>query len=218
LWLIGTFPVLKLNKDDYSAIKEYLEGYLPKIKQTGETFIDENGKKLKTRKKTGNKWFETHDQISYYKEFEKEKIVYNDISQQLAFSISKSGMYFNNTVYFISNSMNNKYLTSVLNTTTINWFYKRTSAQLGEKAVRLFSIYVKNLPIPKIPTQSQKSFETIVDYIITIKSSIHNSSLTINNYLEAVIDTMVYELYFEQELKQAIKTLTRFKANRRHNE
>jgi hypothetical protein len=62
-----------------------------------------------------------------------------------------------------------------------------------------------NLPIPKIPTQDQKPFEIIVDYIITLKSTIHNSSFTIHNYLEAVIDTMVYELYFEQELKQANK-------------
>ena len=34
---------------------------LPKIKQTGEEFVNQYGKKEKTRKKTGNNWFETQD-------------------------------------------------------------------------------------------------------------------------------------------------------------
>jgi type I restriction-modification system DNA methylase subunit len=73
LWLIATFPALKLNIDDYPAVRDYLKSFGKRLHQTGEEFIDENGQKAKTRKKTGNKWFETQDQIAYYEEFEKEK-------------------------------------------------------------------------------------------------------------------------------------------------
>jgi hypothetical protein len=36
-----------------------------------------------------------------------------------------------------------------LNSDLINWYYKTLSVQLGETAVRMFSIYVLNIPIPK---------------------------------------------------------------------
>jgi len=80
LWLITTFPALNLDIENYPVIKQYLEKFLPRIKQTGETFFAD-GKKQKTRKKTGNKWFETQDQISYWKEFEEEKIVWAEMTK-----------------------------------------------------------------------------------------------------------------------------------------
>ena len=36
-----------------------------------------------------------------------------------------------------------------LNSKLIDWYYKSLSVQLGEKAVRMFTIYVLNIPIPK---------------------------------------------------------------------
>jgi len=32
----------------------------------------------------------------------------------------------------------------------MDWYYRTLSVQLGEKAVRMFSIYVLNIPIPPI--------------------------------------------------------------------
>lgn len=190
LWLIATFPALKIDIDDYPAIKAYLEQFLPKIKQTGEIFIDENGNEQKTRKKTGNKWFETQDSIDYWKEFEKEKVVYNDISQQLAFSLCETGTYFNNTVYFITGSIFNKYFVAVLNSKLMDWYYKKISVQLGKKAVRLFSIYVEKIPIPKLSESEQQPFVDLVDRIMEQKAAGRDTT-----DLERQIDLMVYELY-----------------------
>ena len=36
MWIIGTFPALKLNIDNYPAIKEYLQSFGKQIKQSGE--------------------------------------------------------------------------------------------------------------------------------------------------------------------------------------
>lgn len=35
-WLIATFPALKLNIDEYPAVKKYLEQFRPGIDQTGD--------------------------------------------------------------------------------------------------------------------------------------------------------------------------------------
>ncbi len=42
------------------------------MEQTGKTHIV-NGEKVKARKKTNNKWFETQDSINYWDDFNKPK-------------------------------------------------------------------------------------------------------------------------------------------------
>lgn len=41
-----------------------------------------------------------------------------------------------------------QYLLRYLNSKLIDWYYRTLSVQLGAKAVRMFSIYVEQLPIP----------------------------------------------------------------------
>ena len=65
LWLITTFPALNIEINEYPAMKNYLESFLPKLDQTGETFINHNGDEEKTRKRSENKWFETQDPSSF---------------------------------------------------------------------------------------------------------------------------------------------------------
>ena len=58
LWLICTFPSLKIDIEEYPAIKEHLLSYgYDRLKQTGD---------IGARKKTNNQWFETQDSISYW--------------------------------------------------------------------------------------------------------------------------------------------------------
>ncbi|WP_024995231.1 TaqI-like C-terminal specificity domain-containing protein, partial [Phocaeicola paurosaccharolyticus] len=70
-----------------------------------------------------------------------------DISQNLSFSIDANGYFIGNTAYFMS-AINLEYLLHILNSKLIDWYYRTLSVQLGEKAVRMFSIYVLKLPIP----------------------------------------------------------------------
>ena len=66
LWLIATFPSRHYNIDEYPAIKQYLLSFgIERLEQTGKTHIV-NGEKVKARKRTSNKWFETQDSISYW--------------------------------------------------------------------------------------------------------------------------------------------------------
>ena len=70
LYLIGTFPALSLDINDYPAVKNYLMEFgKDRLKQEGKILADGT----KSRKRTRNKWFETQDQIAYYPEFEKKE-------------------------------------------------------------------------------------------------------------------------------------------------
>ena len=152
LWLIATFPSRHYNIDEYPAVKQYLLSFgIERLEQTGKTHIV-NGEKVKARKKTHNKWFETQDSISYWEDFNKPKIIYPDICTFLSFELDTSCFYLSNTAYFLITEKEEhlKYFLRVLNSSVMDWYYRTLSVQLGEKAVRMFSIYVLNIPIPPI--------------------------------------------------------------------
>jgi type I restriction-modification system DNA methylase subunit len=88
----------------------------------------------------------------YWEDFYKLKLFYADITQQLNFCICRDVMFCNNTTYFIAteNELILEHLNKYLNSPLIDWYYRTLSVQLGEKAVRMFSIYVLEIPIPPI--------------------------------------------------------------------
>ena len=68
-YIIATFPSMQYNIEDYQAIKSYLLGFgMERLEQTGKEYVI-NGEKVRARKKTNNKWFETQDSISYWDDF-----------------------------------------------------------------------------------------------------------------------------------------------------
>ena len=68
LWLIATFPSRHYDIEAFPSVKKHLLSYgKERLEQTGKTYAV-NGEKIKARKKTNNKWFETQDSISYWVE------------------------------------------------------------------------------------------------------------------------------------------------------
>ena len=151
LWLIATFPARHYDIEKYPAVKEYLLSIgIEKLEQTGKTHIV-NGETIKARKKTNNKWFETQDSISYWDDFYKPKLMYADITQKLNFCYCEEVMFCNNTTYFMTATDSSllPQIMKYLNSPLMDWYYRTISVQLGERAVRMFSIYVLKIPIPK---------------------------------------------------------------------
>ncbi len=74
-YLIALLTSKNYNIDDYPTIKEYLLNNfgMEKLEQTGKTYI-KDGKIIKSRKKTNNKWYETQDSISYWNFFHKQPL------------------------------------------------------------------------------------------------------------------------------------------------
>ena len=140
LWLINTHNGVKgriprIHIEDYPAVKAHLDLYWDKIKDRADQ---------------GDTPYNLRN-CAYLEEFSKPKIIYNDIAQTLSFALSKKGEFLNNTAYFFGshNIELLKFLLTVLNSNVIDWYYRTISVQLGEKAVRMFSIYVLKIPIPQ---------------------------------------------------------------------
>src|SRR5262245_51484487 len=56
----------------------------------------------KGRKEGTYQWFEIQDPVDYWEEFEKPKIVYQEITWRLNFSLDDSKSYLNNTAWFLT--------------------------------------------------------------------------------------------------------------------
>ncbi|WP_173474543.1 Eco57I restriction-modification methylase domain-containing protein [Fibrobacter succinogenes] len=109
-YLIGTFPALNLDINQYPAIKNHLLSFgIEKLEQTGAKHIV-NGEEIKARKKTSNKWFETQDQIGYYKEFAKPKIVYPNMTSVFPFTYDETGSFSNDKSFIITEKDNSQNL------------------------------------------------------------------------------------------------------------
>ena len=88
----------------------------------------------------------------YWEDFYKPKLFYADITQQLNFCLCRDVMFCNNTTYFIATENESilEHLNKYLNSPLIDWYYRTLSVQLGSNAVRMFSIYVLEIPIPPL--------------------------------------------------------------------
>jgi len=206
LWIIATFPSLKLNIDDYPAVRDFLINFgKDKLAQEGKTLADGS----KSRKKTSNKWFETQDQIAYYKEFEKEKVVWGNISYDSSFCYVNRGIYVNapaNLITCQSQNISLKFLIGCLNSKIFNWEFKQIGIFLGN-AYEWKKQYIEKIHLPLFAdSESIYAVESLVSKILAITFAPNynpKSPPPEQKELEREIDRLVYQLYdlTEEEIK-----------------
>ena len=187
-YLIGTFPALNLDIDQYPAIKNHLLSFgIEKLEQTGAKHIV-NGEEIKARKKTSNKWFETQDQIGYYKEFAKPKIVYPNMTSVFPFTYDETGSFSNDKSFIItlrhsdpgehgsigeeSSEILLKALLAIFNSNLVKlWiWYNCPELMGGTREIR--KAYFENLRIPLDNAELLHQLATLADEIIAAKKQV----------------------------------------------
>ncbi|SDL28220.1 Type II restriction/modification system, DNA methylase subunit YeeA [Salinimicrobium catena] len=182
-WAICTFPALKIDIDDYPAVRDYLLSL-------GKFRLEQCGKKG-SRKKTSNKWFETQDSISYWKDFNKPKIIWGEISDRPKFAFDDSGYYAEATTFLMTGEKL-KFLLAILNSKVSEWYFNLIGTTTGMGTNRWKKYKIELLPV-KVPTVEQENkIESLVDQILESKKE---NSAADTFSLEAEIDKLVYELY-----------------------
>lgn len=185
LWLIATFPALNLDINHFPAVRDYLRTFGKRLHQIGEEYIDEHGIKQKTRKATGNKWFETQDQIAYYEEFEKGKIIYPNMTKYLPFYLDTKG-YYTNQKCFILTGESLAFLTAFMNSQLFKFVYRENFPQLLGGTRELSKIFFDKLIIPNIDTSTEVIFKKLILNIqarVSSGSEITKEDEIINNTL-----------------------------------
>lgn len=180
LWLINTHNGIKeksikpVNIMDYPVIKEHLDKYYPELEKRADK---------------GDTPYNLRN-CAYMDDFNKQKIIWKIIGNQMAFSIDSNNYIVNNACYILTGS-GLEYLLSVLNSKIITWYSFTTNmnktgvgdVQVGGQNLNLF-------PIPLLSEKEQKPFIELVKKIITKKGKNENTIA-----LERNVENLVNDLY-----------------------
>ncbi len=153
---------------------------------------------LKKREDQGKYFWELRSCV-YWQAFEKPKILYPDIYEHQSFAWDKSGYFAVNTCYFIPTR--EKWLTGLLNSQTVEWFYSKISNKVRGGYLRAFSDCMQQIPVPIATHTQQAAIATLVDSILEAKA---NDSAADVSKVESHIDRLVCELYGLADVEIAI--------------
>ncbi len=179
MYLITTFPSLKIDIELYPAIKQHLLSFgFDRLKQTGDKGA---------RKKTNNQWFETQDSIGYWEDFYKQKIVWKAVGKNLTFSLLEEGKFLTAPASFITSNFN-LYILAFLQSKYGRYFIYNNSDTTGAGDIMLNIQSLEQIPIPIIDNVNSSIIQDLVYEIIQNKS---NNTLN----LEMQIDKNIYKLF-----------------------
>ena len=184
LYLIATFPSRHYDIDKYPSVKHYLLSFgIERLEQTGKTHVV-NGEKVKARKKTNNKWFETQDSISYWEDFLKPKIMYPNMTKYIPFYFDEKGFYQNDKSFMITGA-NVAYLTAFLNSSLFKFCFLDNFPELQGGTRELRKIFFDKIPVLKVSDEINESF-------ISVLKDIQNEY---TKQKAQIIDSMLFDLY-----------------------
>ncbi len=193
-WVINThngytsslkFKIPPIDIEKYPAIKTHLDSHYDTIA---------------TRCDQGDTPYHLRN-CAYLEDFEKEKIVWAEMTDEPRFIYDNKGFYTNQTCYFIARD--DKYLFAILNSKVIYFFMHQMASNLGEGAFRWIKQFIERLPIPKITPQNQELAHKITDGAKQILALKEKDPKANTQQLEKEIDALVYRLYnlTDEEIK-----------------
>lgn len=181
LYFINTHNGLKeknispVNVNKYKAIKKHLDKYYSN---------------LEIRQDKGITPYNLRN-CTYIEDFEKPKIVYQEICLNASYSFDDKNSFLTNNAYMmISPNYNLKLLLGLLNSKLYWWFFTKNNVSLGSSGVRMLAMFIEVLPIPKVDKKTEDKIVRLVDKVIEKKRSKVDSSEE-----EMEIDNLVYKLY-----------------------
>jgi hypothetical protein len=127
---------------------------------------------LMKRQDQGEYWWELRA-CAYWDEFDKPKIMYQDIAWQPRFCLDTDGTLSNNTVYFLP--VGDTWLLAALNA-PISWWFAWRNAQHGkDEALRFFTVFMETFPIPQATDEQKQQAHEAVSQLRTFASAAHES-------------------------------------------
>ncbi|MGE4296016.1 MAG: TaqI-like C-terminal specificity domain-containing protein [Campylobacterales bacterium] len=127
--------------DEYPAIKAHLEQYKDRLMPKPK---DHNGP-WQGRKAGSYEWWEIQDNVAYWQEFEKPKIIIPAIAKQMSCAFDADGNYSNDkTTIIVTDDL---YLLGILNSSVIDFYMKQIASTKQNDYFEYKPMYLEQLPI-----------------------------------------------------------------------
>ncbi len=206
LWLIKIESGWTNEKRGKEKPEEFFKKMFPSVYQHLISYANKANegrrKGLLNRDDQGDYWWELRD-CDYYPEFEKEKIVWQEMTNEGSFAWDTNKIYVNQTCYIMTNA--NKYILALLNSKIVHFYFSQISYALGLGAFRWIKQFVERLPIPKIPESEQQPIISLVDKMLELNQRLNQLGDKITDErgrieeeirkTDARIDDLVFQIY-----------------------
>ena len=152
LWLIFTRRGIDINR--YPAVLSYLNQFRDQL----EPGIG--------RKPGPYKWFEIQDNIAYFREFEKPKIIWGNLSTRASFSFDTDSYYISAPACILPTE--HKWLLALLNSSVSTFFLRHTAIERQGGFIEQKPVYVKQIPIPHVDDHTQNLLTEKVEALLKL--------------------------------------------------
>jgi hypothetical protein len=176
-------------QNDYPTIYEYLLSF------------DE---KIVNRPSQGRHW--SNVPTNYLKEFNSEKLIWGELSDKPKFAYDNSSSLTEATVFNLTGN-NIKFILTILNSKLCQWYFETFTTTSGMGTNRWKKYKMEKIPIANPKEDIKKIFECIAEYLIYLNDPKQApvlekvSNEAVSQVFEDLVNMMVYELYFEEEMK-----------------
>ncbi len=190
-WLIFTRRGIDIR--NYPAVEKFLTRKKEQLMPKPDDWDEKKNGTWKGRKAGSYEWYEIQDNIAYWQEFDKPKIISTKISIRPTFCLDTKGSYLGNTSYFVPVESHGPFLLSLLNS-SVSEFYSR--CVFVGKQNGYYEVQPEALEAFPIPSASDKQKNILV--------AGYKAIFSINDpRFEQLINGLVYELFFPEDLHKA---------------
>ena len=170
---------------------EWMDTKFPSLMQHLRQFEEE----AQCRQDQGDYWWELR-KCAYYPEFEKEKVVWQELSQGAQFALDQEGKFFVNNTAYILVGEHLDYLLGYLNSKLNVFVYKNwLSTKIGAHGIRWLHQHVREIPSPH-PTKDRRVAQLISKIKLKVRKITKQKQQGADtSVLEQQIDELVYQLY-----------------------
>jgi hypothetical protein len=166
-------------------------------------------KKALEGRATKQEWYELQQaQVAYYHDFCGPKIDCQDIARSYGMAWDEAGHFLANTCYFIPGDF--KWLLGLLMSAPMRFYVHKVLGADEGGFIRLFSGQVDAFPIPNSDVVQNSKLEVLTNGLLWLNHhfAAHPTSQTPHDtamlaYWERILNGLVYELYFPQEVHGA---------------
>jgi hypothetical protein len=140
---------------------------------------------LKKRQDKGKFWWELRA-CAYWDEFEKNKIVYQEIQFHPSYAMDRHARYGNNKTFFLESD--DVCLLAILNSPLLWWFNWRYLPHMKDEALSPVAFLMESLPIAKPPTKSRTAMVKKGNRIVEIAEQLGASRISVIDWLRVEYD------------------------------
>ena len=172
-------------KDCYPSIYNHLLQYQDRLRKRNRT---ETGIRYE--------WYALQRCANtYLREFEKEKIIYPNMTKFLPFVYDQDGYYTNDKAFIITGGKYLKYLTGYFNSKVAAKWIRENCPELQGGTRELRKVFIENISIPPVTESNEHLVAQIEERVNKILAAKRTNPDTDTTRLENEIDEIVYLLF-----------------------